>query len=361
MTLSRFMRWLGYSSRYNEPWSRIDLDVTPPRDLGEIMEAHAGIAPEVVGTHRLSSFRTLPLHLRRTFCPQCWQEDGPYRRREWASGWSLLCIRHHCLLREKPPFSPSVEDVDRSWLEFYETPRLWRDRNSCWESAEWLRLCAALGVEPRTEAMHAQFWLRELQRLAGRTSLLRDEHDGHHSRYAEQRDERVHDQMTWRVKRDLVMYAVLKFSGPSLLKALDPKLTCKQLIDAAQQPGICRVTTPEVEHSVRLFAAMVAGHLWQRLTQGRWQCRQSAAIEAIVSGQRRSNDEDFWIERHLHFWPTAVQRAGRELFRKPSGWTGVPPWAPCRDHCIRGRPRADRRWLSVSLERNWKCSAPWWR
>ena len=53
--------------------------------------------------HRLSRFEALRPHLRRTFCPQCWAEEGPYRRREWAHPWSLMCLRHRRLLSETPP------------------------------------------------------------------------------------------------------------------------------------------------------------------------------------------------------------------------------------------------------------------
>jgi len=358
LTLARFLRWLGYPPRFALPWSRADLDVAPPPDLGEIMRSHAGIAAEAIEMHRLSPAVALPLHLRRTFCPQCWSEEGPYRRREWASAWSLVCTRHRSLLREKPAFDPAVSELDRSWLEFYETPGLWRDPSSCWESAPWLNLCAALGVEPRTEATRAYFWLREIQRLVSHATGQNgpdQQHDGKITRHGANSAIAVCSVGDWRVKRDLVIYAVLKFSGPSLLETLDPGLSSGMLIDTAQHPEICGLATPEAAYNVRLFAAVIAGHMWQRLTGGPWRCRRGDAIEAILSGDKRSSDEDFWLARRLQSWPPTWRRAGRDLFHKPDGWTGVPPWAPCRDYCIRHLPRADRRCLSVLLEEGWQC------
>lgn len=304
--------------------------------------------------HRLSPTFALPLHLRRTFCPRCWSEEGPYRRREWASAWSLICTRHHSLLLEKPAFDPSVSELDHSWLEFYETPSLWREQKSCWESVPWLNLCAALGVEPRTEATRAYFWLRELQRLGNHATGQNgfDQNDGN-TNADSARCARGDDD--WQVKRDLVIYATLKFAGPSLLETLDPGLPARMLIDTAQHPEICGLATPEAVHPVRLFAAVIAEHLWERLNGGHWRCRRSDAIEAILSGDKRLSDEDFWLARRLQSWPPSWRCAGRKLFHKPDGWTGLPPWAPCRDYCIRHLPRADRTHLSVWLGDYWRC------
>lgn len=358
LTLPRFLRWLGYSERFSAAWSRIDLDVAPPIDLATIMASHTGLAPEAIEARRLPPEGALPLHLRRTFCPQCWREEGPYRRCEWASGWSLICTRHRSLLREKPPFDLSVKEVDQSWLEFYETRALWQDQRPCWESPSWITLCAALGVEPRTQATRAYFWLRDLQRLAsGRAGPSRptDEPADCRSRSVPEPLAGTPLKQTWRVKRDLVLYGLLKFSGPSLLETLDPKLSVTQLIDTAREPEICTLAKPDAGYAVRLFAAVVAEHLWGRLTRGRWRCQHAGRIEAVVSGQNRSSAEDFWISRRVHYWPAALQRAGRELFGTPDGWAGMPPWAPCRD-CVRALPRADRKWLAVQLDDDWQCS-----
>ena len=42
----------------------------------------------------------------------------------------------------------------------FETPALWRESGSCWEGERWLNICRMLGVNPRTEAMWANFGLR---------------------------------------------------------------------------------------------------------------------------------------------------------------------------------------------------------
>jgi hypothetical protein len=75
-------------------------------DLPPILSALAGVSEEIIRTHELSALDVLPAGLRRAFCPQCWSEEGPYRRREWASAWALVCTRHQQLLVDKPAPSP---------------------------------------------------------------------------------------------------------------------------------------------------------------------------------------------------------------------------------------------------------------
>ena len=150
------MRWLGYRNLFSYGQALIDLDAAPPSDLAEIMQQHTGIAAHAIEDHRLVGTATLPVRLRPAFCSKCWMEEGPYRRREWASGWTLTCTRHRSLLREKAPLTPPVpRDAEDSWLEYYETPRLWREVSPSWASERWVAICDALGVNPRTEFARA--------------------------------------------------------------------------------------------------------------------------------------------------------------------------------------------------------------
>lgn len=360
MTLARFLLWLGYSKRFGAPWSRVDIDLEPPHDLGEIMLAHAGIAAESIDAHRLRFRDVLPLHLRRTFCPACWAEEGPYRRGEWARPWSLICTRHRSLLRDKPAFDPAVSELEWSWLEYYESPSLWKEPTSCWEGASWLALCAALGVDPRIEATRALLWLRELQRR-GNDRRYTESPYAWQEEYVPQPlslyfpDERLEGE--WRVKRDLLIYGLLKFSSPALLESLGLGISPTRLIDTTTSPDVCLLETPVADYEVRLIASIVAEHLWNRLKAGRWRCRHPATLEVILSGEHRSIDDDFWLARRIHSWPSALQTAGRALFGQADQWAGIPSWARCRNHCVRGLPRADRRWLSVELREEWRC--PW--
>src|SRR5690242_18966981 len=82
-----FLRWFGYKKLFFYAQPLIDLGQSPPADLAQIMRPHAGIGPEAIEHHRLVGTAILPTSLRRTFCHQCWMEDGPYRHREWANAW----------------------------------------------------------------------------------------------------------------------------------------------------------------------------------------------------------------------------------------------------------------------------------
>jgi hypothetical protein len=366
LTLGEFMRWLGYRRLFSYGQPLIDLDVVSPIDLAEIMQQHAGIAANAIEDHRLVETAALPVPLRRAFCPQCWMEDGPYRRREWANGWSLVCTRHRSLLCEKPALPlPLARDAEDSWLEYYETPELWRDTARSWESKQWVTICEALGVNPQTEFTRAYFWLRDIQHLAQAVTATTNtvhERDGFTTQMAARpaescgsSDRTVQAQDEWCVKRDLVLYGLLKFHGPSLLETLDPTLSASRLIQSGYNAEICGIGVPEADYQIRLFAAAVAGHLWERLAQGRWRCRHHNKFEALLGNSERGNDEDWWLERRLHSWPTALQKAGRALFRKQDGWTRMPPWSPCREYCTRHLHRGDRGHLVIQLSDDWQC------
>jgi TniQ len=119
MTLREFARWIGYRNLYSAHGQlTVDLDVSPPGDLPPILSALAGVSEEIIRTHELSALDVLPAGLRRAFCPQCWSEEGPYRRREWASAWALVCTRHQQLLitlmpTQRPRFGALSKHVGR--------------------------------------------------------------------------------------------------------------------------------------------------------------------------------------------------------------------------------------------------------
>jgi hypothetical protein len=162
-----FAEWLGYRPLYSvyAAWC-LDLDVSPPPDFSVQLSQLTGRSAQTIEAHRLAAAGVLAPHLRRTFCPQCWAEEGPYRRREWASAWSLVCPRHRRLLSEKPlPTPPFARGYEESWPEFYRATDLWRHLQPSWQSRCWRRICEALGVEPRAEFLHAWPWLQALAQL----------------------------------------------------------------------------------------------------------------------------------------------------------------------------------------------------
>ena len=349
MTLGEFLRWLGYRNVLSYGTLKIDVDTSPPADLVEALASHAGVSSQLIEAHRLDGPSVLPARLRYAFCIQCWEEDGPYLHREWASGWSLICAHHRSLLSERPHIPPpSVSKAEDLWLSFYETPRLWRNRTSCWESEIWFNICNALGVNSRTEATRMYFWLRDFQRLARTYGGIRDAQPAVMGSDS--------DVERWVVKRDLMLYGTIKFFGhePSLLQALDPSIP-KMRFYSGYQCDVCGIASPEADYHIRLFAAVVAAHLWERLISGRWRCRHKAPIEEVLQRTRWSG-EDWWLERRLFSWPARFQGPGRELFYKQDCYGALPPWSPCRHTCVRHTPRDCRDHIVIRLNDTWRCS-----
>jgi hypothetical protein len=91
-----FAQWLGYrplNSVY-ATWC-LDLHASPPTDFAVRLLQLSGLSARIIEAHRLSAVGTLAPHLRHTFCPQCWAEEWPFRRRVWANAWIFVCPRHH--------------------------------------------------------------------------------------------------------------------------------------------------------------------------------------------------------------------------------------------------------------------------
>jgi hypothetical protein len=204
-----------------------------------------------------------------------------------------------------------------------------------------LRICRALGVEPRTESTRAYLLFRGIERLA-RESI---------DTGAAKRDRSVLACTTavtpmvssgmsdeWRVKRDLMLYAILRFESNSLLQALDPGISTSRLIELGSRPEICSLEYLEADYAIRLFATIVAGHAWEKLSRGQWRGGRSDALRAAFEKPERSNDEKWWLRRRLWAWPSRYQRAGAELLGYPEGWTCLPPWPPCWYDCTLGTP-----------------------
>ena len=358
LTLREFLCWLGYplDSRYAH--SSLDLDVAPPPDLAEVLTPHAGLYGEVIDWHRLIGSTVIAPWHRRTFCSQCWSEEVPYQRREWTDGWSLVCPVHRRLLAEKPlPRRPGTDRWEESWSEFYQDPAAWRDPRPSWQTTLWRRICERLGVEPHAEFLRAWPWLVELDPPPESTS--------HASGFSNWRGPPVdaaaapdthsvtapHAQF---VKRDLVLYTMIRFHAGSVLQALDPAISTVDLLTDDRAGGLCSVTVPHVSYPIRLFAAAVARHLWVRLTEGRWRCRGYRILEQYLNNARRWNDEDWWLERRICTWPAALEAAGRELLRQGERFVWSPPWGRCRD-CIRAAEGSWRAAYSVDYPPYWRC------
>ena len=215
MTLREFCVWLGYPNFLAYCQVPYDLDVAPPPDLAGLLASHAGLTAEFLAAHRMDAFDALPPARRRTFCPECWAEEGTYRRFAWAHGWALVCRRHRRLLSERPqPQSPSVRWHEESWTEFYQDTRTWRDLRPSWQSRPWRRVCQRLGVEPRAEFQRAWPWLLELSRPAQDPARFEDQ--------------RV-DEVT--AKQDVALYAMIRFRHFSLLRVLDDTISDRDLMD----------------------------------------------------------------------------------------------------------------------------------
>lgn len=353
MTLRELFLWLGYPDLARAAYQALDLDVSPPGDLARVLAPHAGIPARWIATHRLDGRGALAPYLRRAFCAECWAEEGPCRRIEWAQGWSLICRRHRRLLSERPPPARRIPWSEESWCEFYRDTRAWRDLTPSWQSAGWRRICAALGVEPQAEFVRARGWLLELAQVAQLTGIAR-----------RSSCRREHSPLSWRlkdrrveeftVKQDLALYGTIRFWNLQLLRALDRTIADAQLMEDTSGGGLCDVRTPQASYWIRLFAATVARHLWVRMTRGEWRCGRHEVIERIVQYPRRWNDEDWWLEQRLRTWPYALAAAGRRLFRRESPFVMLPPWHRCRE-CLHGIEGAVRAAREISLPETWRC------
>ena len=341
MTLGEFFLWLGYRNFLGYHEVPHDLDVSPPPDLAGVLALHTGLSAELLAAHRMEAFDALPPRWRRTFCPECWIEEGPYRRFEWAHNLSLVCPRHRRFLSERPlrregPFLPWHEE---SWTEFYHDTNAWRDLRPSWDSEPWIRICAALGVEPHAEFLRAWPWLIELSRGApapwdrARPSAPAPCDDPHDPASAQDsrggEDVRVAEVTA---KQDMALYAMIQFYDFSLLQALDETVSEELMVD--KRGELCDVRSPEVPYFTRLFAATVARHLWVRITQGEWRCGRAAALERTLRREERFDDELWWLEQRFQTWPQALEAAGRQLFQTRDPFPPVPPWQNCRE-CIR--------------------------
>jgi hypothetical protein len=297
----------------------------------------SGLSTQVIDAHCAAPDGLLPPHLRRTFCPECWVEEGLYRRRRLTNCWLFVCVRHRRLLAERPVMKPPVSrDFEDSWLAFYEARHLWHPPAPTWRDERWERICAALGVEPRAEFLRAWLWLQELGELGG---LFRD------CRPIE---------ATLRTQRDLVLYALIGFHDRSVLQALDNTIPASALLQERFSGELCSIVSPEVGYDARLFAALVAMHLWERLEGRQWSCGQYQKLEAFL-GQQRSQDEDWWLEKRLRGWAPHLQAAGRKLLHREAPWVLPPPWERCREVCIRFEAGIATGTHGLRLPPDWRC------
>jgi hypothetical protein len=344
MTTIELMRWLGYRTACSYSGvSILDLDVCPPPDLSSVLAQHTAVSAAQIDGHRLPALGLLSPERRRAFCPTCWSEQGPYRRREWTHSLSLICLRHRQLLAEKPqPQPPFERGYQESWLEFYESPHQWRDTLPAWETQRWTKICAALEVDPRSEFLSAWRWLRELQTLTPEGRAVATAR----SSYAD-----------LSARRDLVLFALMEFHERSLLRALDPSILRRQLIQDRGSGEQCTAVWPDADYEVRLFATVVARHLWVRLTEGRWCSGRHREFEEFLTEPRRWNIEDWWLEKRIRSWPTHLHPCARRLFNKEDPWVQLPPWPGCQARCVRKEEGVVRGGMHVMLPPNWRCKS----
>ena len=118
---------------------------------------------------------------------------------------------------------------------------------------------------------------------------------------------------------------------------------------------ICDVTIPQAPFEIRLFAAVVAQHIWERLIEGRWRCGQHEEIQRFLEKQWRWSDDDWWLEQRLRTWPAHLEAAGRQLLRKMNSFVLQPPWERCRLYCVRPLQGAVRSGFTLQLPQGWRC------
>jgi hypothetical protein len=81
------------------------------------------------------------------------------------------------------------------------------------------------------------------------------------------------------------LYLLLRFHERSALQTLDPTICWSRLIPDRGNGEICTLTTPAADYDLRLFAAVVARHLWERLMRGRWRCRKHPVLEKFSTSR----------------------------------------------------------------------------
>lgn len=365
MTLREFFLWLGYPDLSRDTFLRYDLDVSPPEDLARVLAPHAGIPARWIAAHRLKDRGALAPYRRGAFCPQCWAEEGPYRRREWARGWSLICRRHRRLLSERPPASSAHRLwYEESWSEFYRDRNAWRDLSPSWQSADWRRICASLGLEPQAEFLRLWPWLLELSGSA--PGMARAPAKASHS--ASGVCERLNDlpdrpalpadELT--VKEDLALYGMIRFCNFSLLQMLDATVSNSDLMLDSAGGDICDLRTPNAPLWTRLFAVAVARQLWLRMTRGQWRCSRHELLERMLAYPRRWSDEEWWLEQRLRTWPRELAALGRQLFHRSTPEVPRPPWERCRQ-CLSHAKGVVSIGCYIRLPESWRCSSrrPW--
>lgn len=364
MSIRELFLWLGYPDFFQFARNPFDLDVVQPADLAGVLAAHTGIGADVIAAHGIDGASALTPERRRAFCPECWVEEAPYRRFEWAHGWSLVCPRHRRLLSERPRAQgPFVHWSEEAWSEFYCDTGAWRDLRPSWQSEPWTRICAALGVEPHAEFLRAWPWLLELSQPAEDSGRIRDTNRSAYGGCDVPQDPHVLQDSrgprdlpvdTLTVKQDLALYGMIRFWGFSLVQTLDGTISSDDLMQDTSGGWICGVRTPHAPYWIRLFAATAARHLWVRLTQGQWRCARYPILEQVVQHPERWNDEDWWLEQRLRTWPPPLATSGRELFRRTNPFVMLPPWERCRE-CLRGVQGAIREALTICLPESWRC------
>jgi hypothetical protein len=357
MTREEFLRWLGFG-RSLDGVAFQDLDMFLPRDLSVALNRHTGIEVSRIERQRLEGDAILPRGLRGAFCPQCVQEKDARLDRDWADAWSLMCWQHRCFLRTHARLGCAVSNsAPQATAGYHADPLGSGGKCSSTAGEPFARICEALGVDEGAEFLHVYYWLANLHRLAIQfgASTMRTPAPAavaYATRYLKGAETL---EAHWRVQRDLVIFCLIKFRSPSLLQTLDPSLRNSRLIQAAQDPETCGLVIPRADYSVRLFAAVLALHLWERMLGGTWRARHADKIMPVLHNPERWSDEDWWLERRLHAWTPRLQRLGRELFGKQNGWTQLPPWLPCRQSCARRLDRGPPDLLVTRLPPDWRC------
>jgi hypothetical protein len=361
LKVREFAEWLGYRPLQSvyAAWC-LDLDVSPPADFAARLSQLSGLTVRAIESRRLSPSAALAPHLRRTFCSQCWAEEGPYRRRQWANAWSLVCPHHGRLLSEKPlPTPPFARHYEESWPEFYHATHRWRALKPSWESERWRRICEALGVEPHTEFMLAWRWLRELSQptAAHASSKTPLRSRALAASWASSGCGGAHELVAgeFTVKRDLTLYGLIRFKDQALLQALDDTISSHMLMKDRACGDICSVTTPQVPYGIRLFAAVVARHIWERLVRGRWRCSHHEKIQRFLEKPSRWNDEDWWLEQRLRTWPAHLEAAARLLLGRTDSLVLQSPWERCRLYCVRPLQGVVLAGPGILLPQGWRC------
>ena len=116
--------------------------------------------------------------------------------------------------------------------------------------------------------------------------------------------------------------------------------------------NLCALRTPDVNYDLRLTAAVVAHHIWERLIRGRWSGSQK--LQAYLEYSARTPDENWWLGSRIRGWPSSLRAAAHDLWGLSTDGIDGPSWEEC-EPCIRDVTNTKLAGVPVILPSGWHC------